>query len=346
MSGAELPWLARLDDKGTWAPVWLGIAITIGFLLLRCAFDGFFLVTWGFPHGFSPFWLSDIWWSELVNAALLGYVPAVLVIAHRGINRDLSQLRPWLLGTDAEVDDIREAATGRAGFVGQTYKLIAVVGAFAFVFVDPSLSQGAEPSLTNAAFMWPLLQTPLFIWFVSSLIVSDLKATRTYLHMGRNLIEVDLLDVQPLSPFARRGLRSALCWVIFSIIFSLFWLGDETASPANPLLFVAVITMATAAFVVPLIGVHNNILAVKRSELDRLRNEIRVERAAALDKLSDVASPRLANLIAYYQLVDRAREWPIDAANLLRFFMYLVIGLGSWLGGAIVERLLDRTLGG
>ncbi len=345
MSIAEAYLVARLEDKGAWAPIWLGFSIAIGYLVIRCAFDGFFLVTWGFPHGSSPLWRSEIWWSELVNAALLGYIPAVLVIAHRGIDRDLRQLRPWLLRTDAEVDDIRAAATGRAGFVGQTYKLIGVVGAFVFVFVDPSVRQGAEPSLTNAAFMWPLLRTPLFIWFVFSLIVSDLKATRTYLHMGRNLIEVDLLDVQPLSPFARRGLRSALCWVIFSIIFSLFWLGDA-ASPANPLLFVAVITMATAAFVVPLIGVHNNILAVKRSELDRLRNEIRVERAAALDKLSDVASPRLANLIAYYQLVDRAREWPIDAANLLRFFMYLVIGLGSWLGGAIVDRLLDRTLGG
>ena len=29
--------------------------------------------------------------------------------------------------------------------------------------------------------------------------------------------------------------------------------------------------------------------------------------------------------------------------DLLRFFMYLLIGLGSWLGGAVVERLLDTT---
>ena len=94
--------------------------------------------------------------------------------------------------------------------------------------------------------------------------------------------------------------------------------------------------MATAAFIVPLIGVHNNIASVKRTELDRLRDEIRVERAVVIDKLSDEnpASPRLANLTAYYQLIDGAREWPIDAANLLRFFLYLVIGLGSWLGVA------------
>ena len=57
------------------------------------------------------------------------------------------------------------------------------------------------------------------------------------------------------------------------------------------------------------------------------------------------ANLRLANLIAYYQLIDRTREWPIGAANLFRFFMYLLIGLGSWPGAAVVERLLDSTLG-
>ena len=213
--------------------------------------------------------------------------------------------------------------------------------------IDPSLSLGSERSLTNPAFLWPLLRTALFAWVVFTLIVSDLKATRTYFYLGRNLIEVDLLDVQSLSPFARRGLRSALMWVIFSIIFSLFWVGDA-ASEGNLTVLVIVLTIATGAFVVPLIGVHYNILSVKRSELDRLREEIRVERASIINEVSDDegSSPRLANLIAYYQLIDGAREWPLDAANLLRFFMYLIIGLGSWLGGAIVERVLDRTLGG
>ena len=114
----------------------------------------------------------------------------------------------------------------------------------------------------------------------------------------------------------------------------------------NPVMFVGVLMMAVGAFVVPLVGVHDNILLVKHSELDRLRNEIRVERAAVNSKLDDKhASPRLANLIAYYQLVEQTREWPINAANLLRFFMYMLIGLGSWLGSAMVERLLERTLG-
>lgn len=50
--------------------------------------------------------------------------------------------------------------------------------------------------------------------------------------------------------------------------------------------------------------------------------------------------------VAYYQLIESAREWPIDAANVLRFIGYLLLGLGSWLGGAVVERILDTALQG
>jgi len=338
-------WITRLEARGSSAPYWLGLAIAVGFLVIRCAVDAFYLATWGFPEGFEPLWRSDIWWPELVNASLTGYIPAALVIAHRGIDRDLSQLRPELSCSDAEVDDMLTSATGPAGLVGRIFVLSGIAIGVFLVFRDPSLTWGTERSLTNPVFVWILLRIPFFVWLIFTLIVADLNATRTYLHMGRNLIRVDLLNVQALSPFARRGLRSALTWIIFSIIFSLFWFGDG-ASKQNLSLFVTVLVMATGAFVVPLIGVRDNIRSVKRLELERLRDEIRNESATLTSEISnnDPPSPRLANLIAYYQLIEQTREWPIDAANVLRFFMYLLIGLGSWLGGAIVERLLDRTL--
>jgi hypothetical protein len=35
------------------------------------------------------------------------------------------------------------------------------------------------------------------------------------------------------------------------------------------------------------------------------------------------------------------RERPIDAPTLRRFALYLAIPLGSWFGGALVERMVD-----
>lgn len=348
MSTTEAPWIRRLKKGGSWNPFWLGLTIAIGFLLIRCGFDALSLVTVGFPEGSYPLWRSDTWWSELINAALIGFVPAALLFARHGIDSDLNQLKPRLPGGDADVNKIRAAATRPFGIIERLVIFSGIVGGIGLVFVDPTMSAGAEPSLTNPNFIWSVMRTPLFTSLVFILIVSDLIATRTYLRMGRNQVEVDLLDIESMSPFARKGLRSALIWVIYSIIFSLFWLGDDVASNQNYMLLAAVLCMATAAFIVPLVGVHTNILSVKRAELDRVRSEMRAERDSVTSKSSDdeFTSSRLANLVAYYQLIDQTREWPIDAANLLRFILYILIGLGSWLGGAIVEQLLDMTIGG
>ncbi len=99
--------------------------------------------------------------------------------------------------------------------------------------------------------------------------------------------------------------------------------------------------MATYAFVGPLAVLRRRILEAKHAELDRIREQIRVARA-------DVAAdgPQLANSVAYYQLVESVREWPVDAANLLKFLGYLTLGLASWVGGALVEQLLGSAIGG
>ena len=56
------------------------------------------------------------------------------------------------------------------------------------------------------------------------------------------------------------------------------------------------------------------------------------------------SSASLADLIAWKTLVDSVSEWPFDARMRLRFLLYLAIPVGSWLGGALVERLLGAAL--
>ena len=80
--------------------------------------------------------------------------------------------------------------------------------------------------------------------------------------------------------------------------------------------------------------------------LARLRAEIRREQVALLDPGSGAirAPGRLADLVAYYGLIESVRGWPVGASTWLRFALYLGIPLGSWLGGALVERLLGAVL--
>ena len=201
---------------------------------------------------------------------------------------------------------------------------------------------GVTKSATDPVFVWSLGRTMLMGWLLARFSVYDFKTTRTYLALGRRAAKVDLLDIRTLSPFVRRGQRSALTWMLFSTIFSLFWLGDAAAQ-SNLRLLLAALSMATFSFVGPLVALRENIVAEKHKELDALREQIRLARDTT-DADEARNSPQLANTVAYYQLIESAREWPIDAANLLRFIAYLLLGLGSWLGGAVVERILDSAL--
>mgnify|MGYP000099034232 CR=1 FL=1 len=66
-----------------------------------------------------------------------------------------------------------------------------------------------------------------------------------------------------------------------------------------------------------------------------------------MDRPSSSASARSAPttpLSDPISIRDARSEWPFDAPTLTRFFLYVAIPLGSWLGGALVERLLGAAL--
>jgi hypothetical protein len=318
----------------------IGLAIAVGYLLLHVAFDAVFITIWGFPLGELPLWRSDQWWTDFVNAALIGYLPAAQAMARRDVARDLAKMRPRLRCNDAEFNELSDAATGPGGPIARALSLSGLVLGAGLSFFDPSIAYRANVSPSDPWFIWTLGRMILMLWLVSRFGVYDFNLTRLYRSLGRYSIRIDLLDIRSLAPFAKRGQRSALTWVIFSSIMSLFWLGDSAAQANLPGL-VLILSMAAFAFIGPLAGLSQGIRVAKHAELERLRDQIRAARA---ETDTAVASPRLANLTGYYQLIDSASEWPIDAANLLKFIGYLLLGLGSWLGGAVVERILDSAI--
>ena len=49
--------------------------------------------------------------------------------------------------------------------------------------------------------------------------------------------------------------------------------------------------------------------------------------------------------LAYEARIEAVREWPFDVPTLVRFAAFLLLPLGSWLGGALVERVVSGILG-
>jgi hypothetical protein len=294
------------------------------------------------------FWERPGWWTEVVNAALLGYLAAMIGYGIRGAARDLEDLRPVLRGTRAELAALERELTR---FDSRPLLLITacfVIGATCVAYFDPRIwPESLRPPVSDPVFLWVLGRHVLLGFLLGQALGIDVALTRRFSRIGEERVRVDLFDMRPLAPFARRGLRTVLLYAIGTAIFSLFWLSPSTAGSANFALLILLLVLATAALVLPVRGVHRSIRRAKQAELDWVRRAIRADLAALRApeaKRSGEAAARLPALLDAEARVQSVREWPFDLSTLVRFTLYVMVGIGSWLGAALVERLLGAAL--
>lgn len=284
--------------------------------------------------------------SGLLVSPIVGLVFVALPFVVRGSEQDLAELRPVLPCTPAAFDSLLAALRrGRPRGIALAALLGFLGGQLVQQLVFGRLSlflRGGSSGLDVGA--W--LAITVF-WVVGGVNLAVIFANaRLFSRLGADHVEVDLLDLRPLQPLARHGLRLALMWTVTLACFVPLWLnvrveGVQTVG--------AVALVATAAWLslAPMWGVHRRIQALKTAELDRVQGAIRGDREALVG--SRIASDRhtvsLVDLIAYKQLVASAREWPFDTPAVARFALYLLIPVAGWVGGALVERLLEGALG-
>jgi hypothetical protein len=155
-------------------------------------------------------------------------------------------------------------------------------------------------------------------------------------------MDVDLIDLRPVYARGRIGLRLALVWIVGSTISSLFIFDPHLVTPILPFML-AGLGVAVAAFFLPSRRLHRAIREEKHRELARVRAELRRLRDGAAAG-HDAEPGQLADLLAQLRYLDELREWPFDNPTMARFFLYLLIPVGSWLGGALVERVVSNML--
>jgi hypothetical protein len=178
-----------------------------------------------------------------------------------------------------------------------------------------------------------------------------IDSARMYSSMGERHVAIDLLDLGPLLPLTRHGLRIVLFMVIGTAasVVSIITGATPLQSAATAAMLVSsvwALPLAAAAFLLPVRGLRRQIRARKAETLTQVRDQIRrdTEIVARAGPESADAGARLPGLLAYMNQIESVREWPFDAPTLTRFFLYVAIPLGSWVGGALVERLLGAAL--
>jgi hypothetical protein len=327
------PWTLRLFARANVSPFWVGLGISAAW------FAFYLLYVTVLVDGPDRFWPSELGWSLVI-----GMAPAVTAASLRGSARDLEDLAPVLRVSPADLEGLRrEVATVPRALltaVGVGVALITATGAVHDIIMDG----GRRPVLGDPAMVWYIARNVVNFWLISRAITIELSLARAFSRLGARLPEVDVVDRTPLAPFGRRGLRSVLLWMLYLSLFSWqYVLG--AARPALGAALLIVVSIAVAAFLLPVWGAHLRLREAKAMELSRVRTRIGELRERALTAPPEnVAGGRLADLVAWEQRIASGGEWPFSGSTVLRFGIYTAIGLGSWLGAAFVERLLESAL--
>lgn len=337
-------WMLRPFERSGLAPWWFGLAIAISWLVFAAFLHAIaYLVVGPAELPFSP---VSFTWSIVVNGVLIGVMLAGYAHLHRGALSDLQQLRPLLPHDDAAFAELVDQIPNLSARSRWIATLGGLAGGLAVATLDPTLRNLYQHiSFTDPRYVFYLIQNMLFGALGTCLVAAEIHMTRGYARLGER-VEVDLLDLSRLLVFARKGLRSIVVWVLASSAFSMFWVLDS-AGQMNIVVPVLILALATMALVAPTLGVHHSISRAKASELAIVTDAIRAERGRTLaPRVGDATAEdaRLGNLIQYQTFVKSVREWPFDLSIVARSVLLVVLGAGSWLGGAIVERLLTAAL--
>ncbi|MBW2386246.1 MAG: hypothetical protein JRG92_21675 [Deltaproteobacteria bacterium] len=337
-------WLIRPFEVSKLAPAWLGLGLAIAWLgIAGLAHTAAHFMIGPAALPFGPARFAS---THLLDAALVGLLLAGQAHLYLGAISDLRRLRPLLPGGDVDFERLIREVPSLSTRTRTGVTIFGIVCGVAVATLDPNLRDLHDHlSRADPRYLIFILQNVLFGTLGFRLFAAEVHMTRAYARLGER-IEVDLFDQSILLVFARKGLRSLVVWVLISSALSMFWVLDS-AGQANVTLAVGMLALMMVALISPTRGVHLRIAAAKAAELARVTDAIRLECAASLAPRGADALPedaRLGNLIQYQQFVKSIREWPFDLSIVARSVLLILLGAGSWLGGAVVERLLGLAL--
>ncbi len=341
----SVPWSVQLYAVAPLPPAVVGVLITVGVFSLYVLKDLFLSSVQELrtAPGGAP-WLLVTPWMELLQAALIGYLPTASAYNLRAAAHDLRALRPALDITETEfAERLRSIASFKPGLLLVSGLIGACVG-LSIPFMDGYWVHG-RPPLGDPDLTWNILRNVLFAWLVARTMHIEIVTAGRFSTLGRSSAQVDLLDLAPLTPFARRGLRSVLVLMLFAALFSLLMLSPFILV-VMPVTVVFIFSVAVAALLLPVVGVHQRIAEVKQAELARVRVAIRRESELRLGSEAPTggSGAPLSDILAYEARIASVTTWPFDLNTLTRFGFYVMLGASSWLGSAFVERMLETAL--
>jgi hypothetical protein len=330
------PWAERWLGETSVPPVWIGL--TIGLLAWAVL-----LLVWWFSgeverHEVSPALLLYQRDARIgtVMCFYAGFLPAAQLVLLRLTRANLRSLEPANPEPSLELP--------RPDFWRVTLPGLLAMPVIALA-VDRDVSLYFTREYLMAATHWFTWPVGIFVTLNTALLAHlSYRCAQALAARAGALGRIDLLDLAPLAPFASQTLQTTLLWFVMLSIFSVN-AADEAFLPA--VAGVAVFAVAQIGFAALAIHrpLHRRLLDQKRAETEHINRALRGDPGAASAlSLGRGAELSVADLLAYRTFIDGVRVSAFDTTAWLRAALYVAIPLGSWLGGALVERALDASL--
>jgi hypothetical protein len=225
--------------------------------------------------------------------------------------------------------------------------------AWLFVLATPAIAMAVDrdPGLyfrsgywsVGSAWGWSL---GLFTaWCLGRSVVATLGVSREFSAIAAALPDVDPLDRAWLAPFTSQALFASLLWLLVPALWAVN-LVDAPFLLVVPAVTLVCVGVGSAALLLPTQGIRRRLADAKESELAAVHAALRGDEAALSRSLlaRRRERPSVADWVAWARYVSELPTSPFTQATRLRFGLYLALPFGSWLGGALVEWLVDRLL--
>jgi hypothetical protein len=295
------------------------------FLIAMFLIAAYLSFQWFFGFGIEP---SAFGLVVLLVAALIA--PAYFFGPYNHLHE--TEFRKFFIARNVIRTSRFAGAAGVLVFIG-LWELIQVSQGRDFLSLWTHLHAGSS---ITAMFLW-------LGWLIGR--IGYFSSAGIWDRPGPQRSDIDLLKLENIYVIGRSGLEGALVWFIVIAITGLLILPEVGTGLWVVLSILAVTVGGGLMFLfIPAKKIRNLIRDVKHEELARLEPLLRQARDDTLTHDSSSVAGRLGDLLAYKTQVESTQEWPFDSSTLFRFGLYLLIPIGSMVGGALVERVVDLVL--
>lgn len=331
-------WLDRLTDwvKQLPGPSWL---YYLGLVVVQ----GVYAHVWLWFNGKTPVGTIDL--PRVYFVVIAPYFLWVRTYLDHVASAALDAFRPALTVGDGEFARLRyELTTLPARNTLIVTALAALLSVPGFVLLPTSLIQQFAPSLKAALIQFgPLQVLALVVILVST--YHAIHQLRMVDHIHDLAKEISLFRSRPLYAFSGLTARTGVSFLLLAYYVIAVRPDVASGNLLATALFIAIIPIAVACFVLPLRGIHQRIAA----ERERLLTEANRRFEALIAKLhqrvddgvladADKLNHQMAGLTNEREALAKISTWPWDTKTLTGFVTTVIVPVVLWLLPRVLQR--------